>query len=498
MPDPALYRTEDIRRIEQSAAALDEPPALMERAGLAAAELARERFLGSGGSVLVLAGPGNNGGDGFVLARHLKAWWCDVVVVFAGEPAKLSAEAAAAYDTWVAAGGKVEREFPRNTRIDLIVDALFGIGLERDLAGGYQALVEAVNAHSAPVLALDIPSGLHADSGRILGCCVRADCTVTFIACKPGLVTLDGPDNCGEIVVRDLGLDVESLLPARGHLITASALTRVLRPRPRNSHKGTFGNVIVIGGAEGMSGAALLAGRGALLCGAGRVYLGMLDRAAPSVDLVQPELMLRLAAEALELDHQACLVVGPGLGQSDAAKALLSQAMQREIPLVLDADALNLLGADRALQPLCARRASPTLLTPHPAEAARLLQCSIATVQRDRVAAALALATRFHACTALKGVGTVCTGPDGRWHINTSGNPGLASAGMGDVLSGILGALLSQGATAESAIVAGVYLHGAASDALRADHGGPVGMTATEVARAARTILNRAMYGAAS
>jgi hydroxyethylthiazole kinase-like uncharacterized protein yjeF len=243
-----------------------------------------------------------------------------------------------------------------------------------------------------------------------------------------------------------------------------------------------------------MTGAALLAGRAALLCGAGRVYLGLLDPAAPSLDLVQPELMLRRAADIIELDHQACLVVGPGLGQSDVAKTLLCEAMQREIPLVLDADALNLLGADAALQPLCARRAAPTLLTPHPAEAARLLQSSIASIQRDRLASALQIATRFHACTTLKGVGTVCAAPDGRWQINTSGNPGLASAGMGDVLSGILGALLSQGATAETALVAGVYLHGAAADELRVEHGGPVGMTATEVAYAARAILNRAVY----
>jgi hydroxyethylthiazole kinase-like uncharacterized protein yjeF len=493
--EPALYRTEDIRRIEQLAAELEQPPALMERAGLAAAELVRERFVGAGGSVLVLAGPGNNGGDGFVLARHLKSWWYDVSVLFTGERAKLSLEAGEAYDAWVAAGGRVEREFPRNTRIDLIVDALFGIGLERDLAGRYAELVETVNAHGAPVLALDIPSGLHADTGRVLGCCVRADCTVTFIACKPGLVTLDGPDYASEIVVRDLGLDVASLLPARGHLITAAALPRALRPRPRNSHKGTFGNVIVVGGAKGMTGAALLAGRAALLCGAGRVYLGLLDAAAPSVDLVQPELMLRAVADVIDLNHQACLVVGPGLGQSDLAQALLRQAIQREIPLVLDADALNLLGADTKLQPLCARRAAPTLLTPHPAEAARLLQSSTASVQRDRLAAALQIAARFHASTALKGVGTVCAAPDGRWQINTSGNPGLASAGMGDVLSGILGALLSQGATAEAALVAGVYLHGAAADELRIEHGGPVGMTGSEVAQAARRILNHAIYG---
>lgn len=494
MSSTAVYRTEDIRRIEQAAAALDEPPQLMERAGLAAAELVRARYPGKAGCVLVLAGPGNNGGDGLVLARHLKTWWYDVRVIFTGERDKLSAEAADAYDAWLGCGGKLENDFPRNARINLIVDALFGIGLERDLAGRYRDWVDKINAHGAPVLALDIPSGLHADSGRVLGGCVRAECTVTFIACKPGLVTLDGPDCTGEVVVRDLGLDLESLLPASGHLISPSAIGSALRPRRRNSHKGTFGDVIIIGGAPGMSGAAILAGRAALACGAGRVYVGLLDDRVLPLDIGQPELMLRPVADVIELDHHACLVVGPGLGQSEAAQSLLRQAMQRDIPMVFDADALNLIGMDTALQPLCARRAAPTVVTPHPAEAARLLQSSTANVQRDRVTAALKIASRLHACTALKGVGTVCAMHDGRWQINTSGNPGLSSAGMGDVLSGMLGALLSQGATAEAALVAGVYLHGAAADAVRDKHGGPIGMTATELTQAARGILNRAIY----
>jgi hydroxyethylthiazole kinase-like uncharacterized protein yjeF len=490
-----VYRAEDIRRIEQSAAALDDPPALMERAGLAAAELARERFLDGKRAVLVLAGPGNNGGDGFVLARNLKTWWYDVSVVFTGERSVLSADAAAAHDEWIAAGGTIEREAPRGRRFDLVVDALFGIGLERDLTGRYAQLVEFVNACGLPVLALDIPSGLHADTGRVMGCCVRAACTITFIACKPGLVTLDGPDYAGELAVDTLGLDPEALLPARGHLTTAPVLAHALKPRPRNSHKGTYGNVVVVGGAAGMTGAALLAGRAALLCGAGRVYIGLMDAIAPALDPVQPELMVRNAADVIDLDHQACLVVGPGLGQSGQAAELVRQALLSETPLVLDADALNLLGARPELAPLCARRASPTLLTPHPAEAARLLQSTTSVVQRDRLTAALQLAERYHACVALKGVGTICANADGRWSVNTSGNPGLAAAGMGDVLSGLLGALLAQGATAHAALPAGVYLHGAASDTLRAEHGGPVGMTAGEVALAARSLLNRAVYG---
>jgi hydroxyethylthiazole kinase-like uncharacterized protein yjeF len=498
VPALPIYLTEDIRRIEECAAEQDTPPELMERAGLAAAELARERFLDGGRSVLVIAGPGNNGGDGFVLARHLKQWWYQVCVVFTGDRSKLSADAAAAYDAWLAAGGQIDTEVPRNARFDLVVDALFGIGLERDITGRYAQLIETINGQPQPVLSLDIPSGLHADSGRVLGCCVRATSTVTFIAFKPGLLTLDGPDYAGDVRVSDLGLEVDTLLPARGRVIDRAILAEALRPRPRNSHKGTYGNVIVIGGAFGMTGAALLAGRAALKLGAGRVYLGLLGADAPRLDPGQPELMLRNATDVLDMDHQACMVVGPGMGQSDDARAALRHALAREIPIVLDADALNLLGADAELQQMCGRRTAPTLLTPHPAEAARLLQSSTSTVQRNRVAAALQLADRYRACVALKGVGTVCGHPSGEWHINTSGNPGLASAGMGDVLSGLLGALLAQGTVAPTAMLAGVYLHGAAADSLLEVQGGPVGMTGTEVMDAARSILNRAVYTSSS
>jgi hydroxyethylthiazole kinase-like uncharacterized protein yjeF len=495
-PLPALpvYTTADVRAVEQAAVASGQAPDLMERAGLAAAEIARERLLGGRKSVLVLAGPGNNGGDGFVLARHLKAWWYRVTVLFTGERARLSPDAAAAHDTWLAAGGEIAGELPAQ-HFDVVVDALFGIGLERDIAGRHAQLIEWINRQPAPVLALDIPSGLHADTGRVLGVAAEAEHTVTFIALKPGLLTLDGPDRAGEIHVRDLGLAAEALRPAQGRLVGSDVLGSLLPRRRRNSHKGTYGSVGIVGGAPGMAGAGLLAGRAALRLGAGRVYLGMLDADAPSVDLGQPELMLRQAEEVLAIEHLTCLVVGPGLSQSPQARSAVAVALERELPLVLDADALNLIGAHDALQDVCRARRAPTLLTPHPAEAARLLQATTAEIQADRVAAAVRLAAHYGAAIALKGVGSVLAYPDGHWCINTTGNPGLASAGMGDVLSGILGALIAQGTSSEAALAAGVHLHGAAADALLAPRGGPIGMTGAEVIDAACQLLNRAIYG---
>ena len=329
---PPVYLTADVRKIEALAAAEADPPQLMERAGLAAAELARDRLLAQRKSVLVLAGPGNNGGDGFVLARHLKSWWYRVSVVFTGDRARLSAEAAAAHDAWLAAGGAIVSEVPAG-RFDLLVDALFGIGLERDISGRYTQLIEYTRRQSAPVLAIDIPSGLHADSGRLLGRAVRADHTVTFIALKPGLLTLDGPDHCGELHVCDLGLRVEALVPAPGRVTTLPILTQTLSRRRLNSHKGTFGSVGIVGGATGMTGAALLAGRAALKLGAGRVYVGWLDGDAPRLDFLQPELMLRTASEVLAMDELTCIVLGPGLSQCMTAFDAVKRGLQMPLPL---------------------------------------------------------------------------------------------------------------------------------------------------------------------
>jgi len=482
--------TEDVRAIEAAALAEKPPPLLMEKAGLAAAELARDISGGTGMPILVLAGPGNNGGDALVVARHLKQWYFKVTVVFAGDEKKLSVDAGAALRAWREAGGSVVSSLPAAQPWGLIVDGLFGMGLERDVAGRHAEWIAAVNGLGTPILALDIPSGLHSDTGRVMGCAVRAAHTVTFIALKPGLLTLDGPDHCGAIHLRNLDLGAPLPRPASGFVIGREAIAGLLAPRRHNSHKGDYGSVGIVGGDAGMVGAALLAARAALMLGAGRVYAGLLARGAPAVDAAQPELMLRTADEVLKLPHLSCLAVGPGLGQMPDAAFYLEAALQTSLPLVLDADALNLIAADARAGDALKARPAPTILTPHPAEAARLLGSATRNVQENRVAAAVAVAARYRCLVVLKGAGSVCAGPEGAWHINTSGNPGMASAGMGDVLTGIIAALLAQGVEARAALLAAVYLHGAAADQAVANGLGPAGLTASETLPAARALLN--------
>lgn len=488
-----VYRTAEIREIEQRAAALPNPPALMERAGLAAAELARDLASNSADPVLVFAGPGNNGGDALVLARYLKQWFFSVTVVFAGDPQKLSADASAALSAWRGAGGELLAEPPVSSRWSLAIDGLFGIGLKREISGRYLEWVNRLNALSCPILAIDIPSGLDSDTGRVLGRAVQASHTITFIGLKPGLLTGEGPDCCGEIQVARLGLEAAHMKTPSGWLLNASVITATLKPRSKDSHKGSYGGVGVIGGARGMVGAALLAGRAALHMGAGRVYLGLLAADEIPVDAKQPELMLRPAGSLFGLDSVNTLVVGPGLGQSPAAAHVLTCALQSAAPLVLDADALNLIGAHDVFKEDLRKREAPVIITPHPAEAARLLGVSTKEVQQDRVAAACQLAASYRAATLLKGAGSVCALPSGEFYLNPTGNPGLASGGTGDVLSGMIGAFLGQGAAPERALLTAVYLHGAAADELVKSGSGPIGLTASELVLAARGILNRAV-----
>lgn len=475
-----ILRCAALRAVEARHA--EAQPPLMERAGGAAAATALA-MLPPAGQPLVLAGPGNNGGDAFVVARLLREAGRDPCVVFAGSAERLPADARRAHDAWLAAGGRTVDAIPAQA-FALAVDGLFGIGMTRALAGRHAELVAEVNALGVPVLALDVPSGLDADTGRVLGCAVKATRTVTFIALKPGLLTADGPDYCGQIAVHALDLDCAD---EDGRVLTPDDFRAQLAPRRRNSHKGSFGSAGIIGGAAGMAGAALLAGHAALKLGAGRVYVGMLERLA--VDAAQPELMLRAADEIPAL--ATALAVGPGLGQSPRAVSLLRRAIDAPLPLVIDADGLNLVAAHPVLQKRLAARSAASVLTPHPTEAARLLGTDIGTVQADRISAALELARRFDAEVVLKGCGSVLAGADGRWRINTTGNPGLASAGSGDVLTGCILALLAQGWPAPAALAAGVHLHGAAADLLVADGIGPVGMTANELVDAARRVLNR-------
>ena len=271
---------------------------------------------------------------------------------------------------------------------------------------------------------------------------------------------------------------------------TVVAVGNALPARRASSHKGDYGSVGIVGGARGMTGAALLAARAALKLGAGRVYVGLLDGNAPAYDPLQPELMLRPMNEVLKLPL-SCIAVGPGLGQSPDARYVVKAALQIALPLVADADALNLIAASTTLQQAAGQRAALTVLTPHPAEAARLLGCTTAEIQADRVKAACEIATRYRAFAVLKGNGSVCAMPDGKWFINTTGNPGMANAGMGDVLTGIIAALVGQGAEAKNALLAAVHLHGAAADELAVAVGGVIGITAGEVITAAHTLLNR-------
>jgi hydroxyethylthiazole kinase-like uncharacterized protein yjeF len=480
-PATPILRTAGIRALEARHAVSVQPP-LMERAGAAVARAAQAMALGEG-PVLILAGPGNNGGDGFVAARLLKEQGVAATLVFIGNAEHLPHDAKGAFDTWRWMGGETHAAIPPG-RYALAIDALFGIGLTRPLEGRPAELIDEVEALGCPILAVDIPSGLCADTGRVLGRCLHASRTLSFIAGKPGLYTLDGPDHCGEVVIDTLGI---ADAPPEGQLITTALFAEQLRPRPRNSHKGSFGSVAIVGGAPGMAGAALLAGRAALRLGAGRVYVGMIEQLA--ADPLQPELMLRAAEEVLGC--ATALVVGPGLGQSAVAIELVRAAVASNLPLVLDADALNNLASHPVLFHGLARREAASLLTPHPAEAARLLGWPIEAVQADRLAAAQELARRGRAHVLLKGCGSILAAPDSHWYINTTGNPGLATAGSGDVLAGMIGALLAQHWPATAAFCGAVHLHGAAADELAARGIGPVGLAAGELIDAARLLLNR-------
>jgi hydroxyethylthiazole kinase-like uncharacterized protein yjeF len=488
---PPVYRTEDLRVVEAEASG--EP--LMERAGLAAADVATAMTGERGGTVLVLAGPGNNGGDAFVVARWLRARFHEVAVVFRADPPRLPPDAAAAYRAFADAGGTTIRDIPAGWSGPLIVDGLFGIGLARPLAVDYAALVQRANALRVPILALDVPSGLDADTGMATGPCINATATATFLALKPGLLTGDGVDLCGEISVHALGLDAETAAPARGHRLDwdrlAAAMPDVLARRMRNVHKGSFGTVGIIGGAEGMVGAPLLAGRGALKQGAGKVLIGFATGEPPAVDWGAPELMLRTARTVVSAPVEA-LVVGPGLGTEVGAADLVAYALGIAVPMVIDADALNLISAHAPLRAALRARTAATVLTPHPAEAARLLSSAKAAVQRDRLAAAQALAHELSAHVVLKGAGSVLAHPDGSWDINASGNCALATAGSGDVLAGFIGAYLAQGLDARTALRYGVCVHGAAADALVARGTGPLGISASELPDAARALVNAA------
>lgn len=494
-----LLTVRGIRAVEAAALAANPQPDLMQRAGAAAAEWVRELTGDRPDPILVLVGPGNNGGDALVCATALMrlGYACCCV----GLPAnnKNPADAQAAHAAFAKAGGVLHAEIPAATeyRFSLIVDGLFGIGLNQPIAAPYDAWVEAANTLSLldniPLLALDSPSGLHGDTGVAQPVCITATHTLTFIADKPGLLTGDGPDYCGVVEICDLDIaralmdvaDAADVGTVNGPELWADDLPQ----RGLNAHKGDAGSAGLLGGAPSMTGALLLAARSALHTGAGRVYaaaLGNVQSGAPTVDPLQPEIMFRDPANLRDAPLTA-LGVGPGLGRADVSRAVLASALDFPGPVVIDADALTLLPE---FATSVQNRSEPTLLTPHPGEAATLLDTDVATIEGNRISATQQIATRFNAIVVLKGCGSVIATPDGQWWINTTGNPGMASAGMGDVLTGIATGLLAQGMPPAQALCAAVWLHGAAADVCVESGDGPYGLTASEVILAARSLLN--------
>lgn len=460
----SLHDAAQVRALDARLMAAGTPGAvLMQRAAQAAWRALRRRWP-QVRKLCVLAGPGNNGGDGYLLAAIARRAGWDVQVYSLADPARLRDAAAQAYAEACAQGVQMQPWHAEAVLDGLLVDAMLGTGLAGELREPYATAVARVNASGLPCLALDIPSGLCADTGRLWGAAVRADLTVTFIALKLGLFTGAGPDQVGELCFADLQADAAlcAAAPAMAQRLTAGNLQR-LPARPRTTHKGRCGRLLVVGGERGYGGAALLAAQSGLRGGAGMVSLATREEHVAGALARCPELMVRGLLSSGQLlallpGHDV-LVVGPGLGQGAWGRSLLTAAAQFEGAQVWDADALNLLAAGRV------QIRAGAVLTPHPGEAARLLGCSLAEVQDDRPAAALRLAQRYQAVVVLKGAGSLVT--DGHTlRLCEHGHPAMAGPGLGDVLAGLIGALLAQGLAALPASELAVWLHARAGERL--------------------------------
>jgi ADP-dependent NAD(P)H-hydrate dehydratase / NAD(P)H-hydrate epimerase len=468
--DAPLHDAAAARQIERTAAAAGPQPPLMEAAGLGVARLARA-VAPQAARIAVICGPGNNGGDGFVAARQLASVGVDVHVQAIGDRARLPPDAAAALAALCAAGLSVHQQPP--PQCDLAIDALFGIGLTRAPADAAAEAIEWLAGIDAPVLAVDLPSGLDGDRGAVVGAqAVRARWTLSLLTLKPGLFTAQGRDHAGEIWFDPLGVAADSV-PPTAWLAGAHSAAQALAPRTHAQHKGSFGDVLIVGGAGGMAGAAVLAGAAALAAGAGRVFISASDGGAAPAALLPPELMVRPRAWAGTPAELARCTVVCGCGAGDSLAEVLPPLIAHAGRLVLDADALNALAREPLLVALVAARAAKgrsTILTPHPLEAARLLGTDAAAVQIDRLAAARRLSANTQSVVALKGSGTCIASPQGRLKLNPTGNARLAAPGTGDVLAGWVGGSWSQRASDDDASAAfeiasaAVWIHGFAVD----------------------------------
>ncbi|MEO0615159.1 MAG: NAD(P)H-hydrate dehydratase [Pseudomonadota bacterium] len=464
-----IYSAEAVRALDRRA--LDDfgipGYTLMRRAGAAALSVMNQRYPGLR-SMVVLCGGGNNGGDGYVLARLARAAGIAVRVVAFGNPEELRGDAARAYEEYLESGGITRAWDPQLLAgTGMIVDALIGSGLKQDVRGEMRDAIVAINDTTTPVTSLDIPSGLDGETGVVRGVAVRAHLTVTFVGLKSGLFLADGPAHCGRLMFADLELPHDVYTEAQPVLRRQyrDEISERLPPRPLNSHKGQFGHVLCVGGAEGMPGAARLTAEAALRGGAGLVTVATAASHAASIVTARPELMVTGIDSESTLDdliaRATVIACGPGLDVTDWSRMLLSRVLASGKPMVLDADALNLMSEDGALW---SGIEVPCIITPHPGEAARLLGKSPGDVQGDRLQALADLVDMTGATAVLKGAGTLVGHVDSVPSICPFGNPGMSAPGMGDVLTGLIAALLAQGLDAATAARTGVLVHALAGD----------------------------------
>jgi ADP-dependent NAD(P)H-hydrate dehydratase / NAD(P)H-hydrate epimerase len=485
----AVYSVAQVRAFDEHAIKSLGVPGfvLMTRAATAALGALRARWP-QARRITVVAGGGNNGGDGLVLARLARSAGFEVTVLALVEARQLRGDARRAADEFLAAGGALlpidalaGPDVRTLATADVVVDALLGTGLSEPVRENYQCAIAAINASGRPVLALDLPSGINGDSGEAMGAAVRAAFTITFVARKAGLYLGDAPDYTGEVLLDDLQVQSppgESSRPVLDLLCDAD-IRRALPPRQRAAHKGDFGRVLIIGAGRGMPGAVRLAGEACLRSGAGHVTTATAAENVAAIASGRPELICQAVSSAADiraaLASASVVAIGPGLGLDDWARELFAAAMACGKPLIIDADALNLLAAGRQQPPAGA------ILTPHPGEAARLLGITSAEVQSDRLAALRALVARTGATVVLKGAGTLIQAPGKVPSLCSSGNPGMAAPGMGDVLTGVIAGILAQCADPWLAARAGVQAHARAGDAL-AGSAGMRGLLALELA----------------
>lgn len=478
---------------------------LMENAGRGAAEVIKRRYDLKRKNVLVLCGRGNNGGDGFVTARYLKNWGVEVKVCLLAEKESIKGDAKLNLEIWTKIGGTlVEIKEIQDIELvkrcldwaHLVVDAMLGTGAKKGLSPLFKSVIELVNSSGKPIVALDLPSGIDPTTGEVEEMAVKADCTITFGMPKVGLVVYPGADYVGELELVDIGIPKVLFEQRSGDhflLEPQELYTKVLGPRARDTHKGTYGHLLVVAGSRGKTGAATMVGEAALRIGAGLVTVAIPESLNPILEVKLTEVMTEplpeedgfLAKNALLrvfhlMEGKKALAVGPGLGVNEATKELICGLLKEShIPMVFDADAINCLAGN--LEPLKTKKA-PLILTPHPGEMGRLLGIGPSEVKAKKLELVRTLAEQYGIIVVLKGAGTIIGDPSGKLYINPTGNPGMASGGMGDILTGLIGGLLAQGVEPLEAAKLGVYLHGLAGD-LACEELGELSLVATDLLR---------------